>query len=262
MSHAPYGIVRAQVLACTDSMTSEQRDLIDQLPDFLREEGFNPDLFFHEPGGRGIGPLESIVLYLQPHVVSGVVGGAAWAAIAGVTKWARKRIRSTPPDPFFPDGYVTSRMYSGEGRFISEVKITLESVEHVYIHPAIDDDERVRKGSPVKLKPDAHGRIAVATSSGSLRCRITAGRLVCETTAVNWRRREDGAPTRGFACDASGVVEWLDDRIGNFQPVTLTVGSRYRALDWSIVVVEDGLVMVNDMTGHGVCVTTSDVRAF
>ena len=44
--------------------------------------------------------------------------------------------------------------------------------------------------------------------------------------------------------------------------LTLTGGSRYRALDWSIVVVEDGLVMVNDMTGHGVRVTTSDVRAF
>lgn len=260
--HAQHGVVRAQVEGRADDMEPEQRASIDGLADCLREAGFDPELSFKEPGGRGIAPLESIVLFLEPHVVSGVVGGAAWAAITAVTNWARKRIRRAPPDPVFPDEHVSLRMYSGEGRLVSDIKITTESVEHLHIHPAIADDERVRKDSPVMLQPGSRGHLGVTTATGSVSCLIKSGWVGCETPATNWPAHEDGTPFHSFACDAHGQIEWADGQMGDMPRVTVTPGNRYHAFDWSILAVEDGLALINERTGHGVRVTPEEVREF
>lgn len=280
-SHVDFGVARVQVTGRTDYMDPGLLSLMNELPDDLRAAGFEPDLFFQEPGGRGGGlaPIEEVVLYLGPELASGVIGGAAWAAVTAVINWARKRIRREPSSHVIPTLaqassqepiaiYVNLRMYSGEGAFLSHIDITADGVEYHFMHPAIGQvetspEETVSSDNDVAtLYPNSGGNLAVITPSGAISCLIQPGWVACETPATNWPRHDDGTPFHSFKFHANGSVAWADGQIGDLPRVTLAAGSRYRAFDWTIVAVEDGLALINDQTGRGVRVTPDEVEAF
>lgn len=243
-------------------MEPEQLALIKELPDYLQAKGFEPDIFFHEAGGRGSAPLEDIVLYLQPHIVSGVIGGAAWAAIDAMMKWARKRFRHVASEPDLPEAYVSLNLYSGEGTHLSHLTITAGSVEHHFIHSAVADQGSDRDASVIVLQPNSQNCLAVATSSGSVSCMVKPGWIGCETPAENWPSHEDGTPFHGVAFDAAdGSIEWADGQIGNMPRVTID-HHLYSALGWVITAVKDGLRFTNERTGRGVIVTPQSVEGF
>jgi hypothetical protein len=242
-------------------MQQEQRSMIDELPRCLQAEGFETDLFFHEPGGGGPAPLGDIALYLQPHVVSGVIGGAAWAAISAVSRWARKYMRRTPQDLNFQDCFVSVNLYAGEGTHLSALNISADFIDFRFIHSAIRDESRIREESAVSLEPGADGSIAVATASGSVRCLVKWGWVGCETSSKNWPPHSDGTVFHGVTCDANGTVRWADGQIGDSTTTTIG-GHAYQALGWTIRSIEDGLRFTNDNTRHGMSVNSQEVKGF
>lgn len=265
-----YGPVRVQVLARTDYMDAEQRELIDELPNYLRAEGFEPDIFYREPGGRGAAPLEEIVLYLGQNMAAGGIGSATWAAVAALTRWARKRIQRQRPSTNSPNQepsmtvYVSVNIYSGEGAHLTNINITADDVVQPYAHPAIAKAQKGPDTLPkdmVTLEPNARGYLAVATDSGSISCLVQPAWIACETPAANWPLHEDGTPYHSVKCNADGSIEWADGQMGDL-PRTTIGDAVYRALGWKIMAVEEGLRFTNDETGHGVYVTTQKVEGF
>ncbi|OBG80816.1 hypothetical protein A5699_10080 [Mycobacterium sp. E802] len=159
--------------------------------------------------------------------------------------------------------YVLLRMYSGEGAFLSHTEITADRVAHHYMHLAIAKGESTADCEGlVKLYPNQRGQIAVTTQSGSISCLIEPGRTACETPAGNWPRHEDGTPYHSFRFHASGEIEWVDGQMGDLARATLDAGGKYRAFEWRIIAVDDGIALTNDQTGRGVRVTPEGVEGF
>ena len=122
----------------TDYMPADQQALIDELPRYLRAEGFVPDLFFREEGGRGPGAVEHIVVFLGLSIASGLIGGAAWDAVKALYKWTRKRLSIEPPDA---EAHVSTLLYGAEGALVAHIEIFAKGIEQVYIHPSIAESE-------------------------------------------------------------------------------------------------------------------------
>lgn len=113
----------------------------------------------------------------------------------------------------------------------------------------------------VTLQPNSRGHLAVETESGSISCLVHEDWIGCETPAANWPLHEDGTPFHSVVFYSNGSVKWADGQMGDV-PRTQVGDGEYHALGWTIVAIEGGLRFANDRTGHGMCVTTEDVRAF
>lgn len=252
-----HGLVRVRVLGRTDYMDPREIELVDELPDYLRGAGFEPDLYFHEPGGCGPAPLADLVLYLEPHVVSGVIGGAAWAAIAGVAGWARRFMARGARGPESRDLCVNLNVYSGEGAHISHCVIRLDGIEELFCHPAVSDYKDSSDLSVVELNPQ--GMLAVVNPHGSLSCLVKRGWVGCETPCENWPIRSDGTIPHGVTFDSAGSIEWIDGQIGNMERIVIG-RRRGRALGWTIHGEGEAIVFVNDETGCVISVSPHAVE--
>src|SRR5271166_3675941 len=113
----------------------------------------------------------------------------------------------------------------------------------------------------VSLQPESRGYLAVESESGSISCLVQRDWIGCETPDTNWPLHEDGTPYHSVVGYADGSIKWADGQMGNL-PRTRIDDREYHALGWTIVAIEDGLRFVNKATGHGLCVTSRDVRGF
>lgn len=256
------GVVRVQISGRTDHMSIAQLAAFERLPDYFRDEGFAPDLFYQEPGGQGTGPVEEIALYVGTSIASGLIGSAAWAAVSAVSRWAKARIHSQHPSENLDSGtatYVSVNLYSVEGVHVSHIHVTGLGVDPLYTHSVIGDDPD--REPAVVIEPNEHGYLAVSSTSGLISCLVRPDWLGCETPATNWPAHEDGTPFHSVKCDSNGALEWADGQIGDL-PRTTIGQHRYQALGWTIRPFEDGLHLSNDETGHGIYVTPRKVERF
>ncbi len=68
-----------------------------------------------------------------------------------------------------------------------------------------------------------------------------------------------GAPANGVRVSANGDWEWVTGDMGNQSYTTLTYGTAYRALGWTVTPTDDGTTFANDATGHGMTVRVQGV---
>ena len=134
-----FGLVRVEVLGRTDYLGHKRVAMINELPDYFRAEGFEPDLYYREPGDGETEGVEDIRLFLALGMASGVIGSAAWAALDAVGAWVPERIRREyPHEEFSPlQQQVTVNMYAGDGVRLVRVGITRVGYYYRYIHPDI-----------------------------------------------------------------------------------------------------------------------------
>jgi hypothetical protein len=136
-----FGLVRVEVLGRTDHLGPARVAMINELPDYLRAEGFEPDLYYREPGEGETEGVEDIRLFLALGMASGVIGSAAWAALNAVGAWVPQRIRREYPHEDSPlQHQVTVKMYAGDGVRLVRVGITRFGYYYRYIHPDIKGD--------------------------------------------------------------------------------------------------------------------------
>lgn len=133
------GIARVEVLGRTDYMESKQLSTIKELPQYLLAEEVDADIFFREPGGMGIAPLETIELFLAP-CVSSLLYDLAKASIKALIEWSKKRIQQQPPENEPPEGRpVHVTLYGPKGELLKIIEVTRDDVNSLFTHPSIED---------------------------------------------------------------------------------------------------------------------------
>lgn len=139
------GAVRIEILGRTDYMQPEQLAMIYELPDYLRAEGIEPDLYFREPGGMGAPPIETIAMFVGASLASGVVYDlvkeSVRATIKGAIAWGRERIRRQPPEGEPLEGRrVSITLYGPKGELLKVVDVTKDDVNDIFTHPSISEN--------------------------------------------------------------------------------------------------------------------------
>jgi hypothetical protein len=66
----------------------------------------------------------------------------------------------------------------------------------------------------------------------------------------------------GVRVSASGDWEWVTGDMGDQSYTTLSYGTSYRSLGWTVTPTSDGTTLSNDTTGHGMTVGVQGVRPF
>lgn len=116
---------------------------------------------------------------------------------------------------------------------------------------------------PVTLPMDPYGSVHVRTVSGRTVCVITAGDVECN---VHFTRQlgppSNGMPVSGVGINSRGVFQWLYGDPGNPDYVTMTYGTVYSAIGWTITPTSAGTTFMYDATGRGMTVTTDGFTTF
>jgi serine/threonine-protein kinase len=102
----------------------------------------------------------------------------------------------------------------------------------------------------------------VITRSGKTACQIRSDDVGCQ---VQWRVPTPllyGAPANGVRVSANGDWDWVTGDMGNQSYTTLTYGTAYRSLGWTITPTSDGTTFLNDATGRGMTVGVQGVEPF
>lgn len=121
----PLGVVRIEVSGRSDTFEPQRRELIEELPDYLRAAGIESDLFYKEPGGMGLPPLESITIYVADVAAAGLLGTIMGAAARSAIKWARNRLRREPQSTETTEERpVRIALYGPNGEVLKFIEVT------------------------------------------------------------------------------------------------------------------------------------------
>lgn len=122
---------------------------------------------------------------------------------------------------------------------------------------------RSQPPAPVTLPMDGYGNVHVRTASGQTVCAMTAGDVQCN---VHFTRQlgpsSNGMPASGVGVTSRGAWQWLYGDPGNPDYVTMTYGTVYRAIGWTITPTSEGTTFMNDATGHGMTVSVDGFSPF
>lgn len=110
--------------------------------------------------------------------------------------------------------------------------------------------------------PSRAGTAYVRTRSGKTVCQVTAGVIECNVAFVGRTPTRNGLRAIGVAVRAEGGWDWLFGDPGDPDYVTMSYGTVYRALGWTIAPASDGTTFTNEATGHGMTVSVEGVRTF
>lgn len=136
---AQLGLVRVEVQGRTDYMQPEQIRVVERLPEYLLDENVDSDLYYREPGGMGLPPLEAIAIFTGTSIASGMLYDLAKAVTKAAIAWARERIQSQPQDGEPPQSRpVHVTLYGPKGEILRIFEVTRESVDHQFTHPSIE----------------------------------------------------------------------------------------------------------------------------
>ena len=117
--------------------------------------------------------------------------------------------------------------------------------------------------APVTLPMDTYGQVHVRTVSGRTVCAITAGDVQCN---VHFTRQlgpsENGMPVSGVGVTSRGEWQWLYGDPGDPDYVTMTYGTVYSTIGWTITPTSQGTTFMNDATGHGMTISVDGFSTF
>jgi hypothetical protein len=184
--------------------------------------------------------------------VLAVAASVALVAVASVVAFAYLRHREEPaPSVATPTSTTPS----------STVLAT--SAPPVATPPAPPPPTRSQPPTPVTLRMDGYGNVHVRTLSGQTVCAMTAGDVQCN---VHFTRQlgpsNNGMPASGVGVTSRGAWQWLYGDPGDPDYVTMTYGTVYRAVGWTITPTSEGTTFMNDATGHGMTVSVDGFSTF
>ena len=134
------GMVRVEVLGRTDYMGPEQLSALEELPNYLLAENVDADVFFREPGGMGLPPLETIAIFTGTSVASGALYDLVKAATKSAIAWSRERIRRQPAENEPPESRpVRVTLYGPKGELLKIIEVTRDGVDNPFTHPSVED---------------------------------------------------------------------------------------------------------------------------
>lgn len=110
--------------------------------------------------------------------------------------------------------------------------------------------------------PSRSGSAFVITRSGKIACQIRADDVGCQVQWSVATPLQYGAPANGVRVSANGDSEWVTGDMGHQSYTTMTYGTRYRTLGWTVTPTSDGTTFSNDATGHGMTVGVQGVEPF
>ncbi|OBC04453.1 hypothetical protein A5784_12825 [Mycobacterium sp. 852013-50091_SCH5140682] len=179
-----------------------------------------------------------------------VAASVALVAVAVVIAFVYLRHRAEPPTG------VTAAPTS------TEVATTPPSPTETPA-PATPPPSPSQPPAPVTLPMDGYGNVHVRTVSGRTVCAMTAGDVQCN---VHFTRQlgpsDNGMPASGVGVTSRGAWQWLYGDPGDPDYVTMTYGTVYRAIGWTITPTSEGTTFMNDATGHGMTVSVDGFSAF
>ncbi|WP_034995363.1 hypothetical protein [Corynebacterium matruchotii] len=118
--------IKVEISACTSRLEEYQREAFDTLPEYLKAKGFETDVFYREPGGRGPGPLEVITVFF-PLLMEGLATNAIYDCIKLVALWVRKEYFKRRPKEYLrkdKEGeYVLVPLYAADGSVLMRVEV-------------------------------------------------------------------------------------------------------------------------------------------
>ena len=120
--------------------------------------------------------------------------------------------------------------------------------------------------SSAPTAPDAqelapqNGYVFIATKSGKTRCQISSDQVGCESDFTDAPQVE-GESANGVRINAAGELHWVVGNLGDIPTVPIDYRT-YSALGWTIAATPDGTRFTNRASGHGMYLSTSEVKAF
>jgi hypothetical protein len=114
-------------------------------------------------------------------------------------------------------------------------------------------------GGPT-LSPSDSGYVYIETKSGQTRCQINAQTVGCESDFTN-PPVVNGEPANGVEVTAGGSLRWVAGNLGDI-PTTPLDYAIYHAVGWTIDASPDGTRFTNDVTFHGLFISTEGVKVF
>ncbi|SIB00405.1 hypothetical protein [Mycobacteroides abscessus] len=115
--------------------------------------------------------------------------------------------------------------------------------------------------APIAL-PAPDGSVFVGTKSGKTSCQVTPGRVGCLVRFSISTPIMYGMPANGVEITAGGDFNWMIGDRGQVQYKTLSYGTVYRTLGWTITPTTEGTKFINDATAHGMTVSVEAVTPF
>jgi hypothetical protein len=105
-------------------------------------------MYFREPGGMGLPPLETITVFLSGFgtaLAGDLLKDAAKSAIKGAIGWAHERIRREPSEqPVAGDPPqerpVVVNLYGPTGGLLKIIEVTGSGIDDRFPHPDVDDE--------------------------------------------------------------------------------------------------------------------------
>lgn len=104
------------------------------------------------------------------------------------------------------------------------------------------------------------GYVFIATKSGNTRCQLNTQQVDCESNFTN-APKVNGESANGVRVTASGELRWVSGNLGAIPTVTIDYQT-YSALGWTIAATPDNTRFTNQASGHGMYISTSEVKAF
>ncbi|GJF17817.1 hypothetical protein NGTWS0302_16730 [Mycolicibacterium cyprinidarum] len=121
-------------------------------------------------------------------------------------------------------------------------------------------------GAPAAVDlPISYGHALISTPSGKTICQVDIEYVGCES-AFTFRTPPSecsGTPSNIISLRANGSIRWSCGNLGGARTfTTLSYGTTYRALGWTILSTSQGTTFTNTATGHGMFVSVEQVRLF
>jgi hypothetical protein len=122
---------------------------------------------------------------------------------------------------------------------------------------------RSRAPSPSTIPMDPYGQAHVRTVSGQTVCALTAGDVQCNVHFTNRLGPSyNGMPVSGVGVTSRGEWQWLYGDPGDPEYVTMSYGTIYHAIGWTITPSTEGTTFMYDATGHGMTISTAGFSPF
>lgn len=146
MGSGGYGKLLILVYDNPNYMAPERQAQIQRLCNELQAKGFEPEVFYHSPGGKGPEVFQDIAFYLNPDIWRGVVSNAMWDTIKALrAAWLPTLNRSQTPIARVETANTRAELFGGDGERITELHIIDGDVQVHYKRSDIpDEDENVR----------------------------------------------------------------------------------------------------------------------
>lgn len=101
-----------------------------------------------------MGVVETIAVFIAVNAAAGLIGHTATAAMTGMIKWARERLRREPPGPPEPTGVtgpadpdadprktVRISLYGPRGELLKDIVVNRDEVNTLFGDPVQDDPD-------------------------------------------------------------------------------------------------------------------------